>query len=400
MRPDRRARRPEDLQPLPERLGDGLQHAVQDVEALRVQRRHVRPLHHLLAGRDEGAGRDPRPVPPRHRHRSDHPRRPRRRSPRDDQGPRAELASTASACGPASTMPPRRQGRPSSTRCSARERSGTTAGRPSPHHPTIAGWGHFNDDEWELYHTDVDRSELRNLAAEHPEKVRELVNLWYAEAGANGGVPARRPLGARDHAHSATGALAAPQPLRLFPRDGRRSRVAGSQRPQPLVRDRRAGRHSRPLAREGVLFAHGSRFGGHALYVKDNRLHYIYNFVGHDRTEDRRDGGPPGGDNLILSASFDKAGEDPPGVADGNLSLWHGDPKVGEGQIKTQPGKFMIAGEGLCIGRRRRRRPSPTTTRAARPTASPAAPSTASRSTSAASRTSTSSARPAMLMRE
>ena len=46
----RRARRAEDLQPLPERLGDGLQHAVQDVEALRVQRRHHRPVHHL-AGR-------------------------------------------------------------------------------------------------------------------------------------------------------------------------------------------------------------------------------------------------------------------------------------------------------------------------------------------------------------
>ena len=31
---------------------------------------------------------------------------------------------------------------------------------------------------------------------------------------------------------------------------------------------------------QGVLFAHGSRFGGHALYVKDNRLHYVNNFVG------------------------------------------------------------------------------------------------------------------------
>ena len=49
-RQDRRARRPEDVQPLPERLGDGVQHAVQDVEALRVQRRHVRPVHHLVAG--------------------------------------------------------------------------------------------------------------------------------------------------------------------------------------------------------------------------------------------------------------------------------------------------------------------------------------------------------------
>ena len=31
---------------------------------------------------------------------------------------------------------------------------------------------------------------------------------------------------------------------------------------------------------QGVLFAHGARFGGHALYVKDNRLHYVYSFVG------------------------------------------------------------------------------------------------------------------------
>ena len=30
----------EDVQPLPQRLGDGLQHAVQNVETVRVQRRH------------------------------------------------------------------------------------------------------------------------------------------------------------------------------------------------------------------------------------------------------------------------------------------------------------------------------------------------------------------------
>ena len=59
----------------------------------------------------------------------------------------------------------------------------------------------------------------------------------------------------------------------------------------------------------------------------------------------------PVGDQVILSAAFEKDGEDPPGVATGILSLYHGDAKVGEGRIKTQPGKFMIAGEGLCIGR-------------------------------------------------
>jgi arylsulfatase len=102
---------------------------------------------------------------------------------------------------------------------------------------------------------------------------------------------------------------------------------------------------------QGVLFAHGSRFGGHALYIKDSRLHYVNNFVGLmeqkiDATQD-----VPTGVDLILSASFDKDGEDPPGVSTGILSLYYGDKKVGEGRIKTQPGLFSLAGEGLCVGR-------------------------------------------------
>ncbi len=102
---------------------------------------------------------------------------------------------------------------------------------------------------------------------------------------------------------------------------------------------------------QGVLFAHGSRFGGHALYVKDNRLHYVYNLVGRleqkiDATKDL-----PVGENLVLSASFDKDGEDPPGIATGILSLYHGSEKVADGRIKTQPGLFSLAGEGLCVGR-------------------------------------------------
>ena len=85
---------------------------------------------------------------------------------------------------------------------------------------------------------------------------------------------------------------------------------------------------SRLAGAQGVLFAQGARFGGHTLYVKDNRLHYGYNFAGMleqkiDATED-----VPVGGSVILSASFDKDGEDPPGVATGVLSLYHGDKKV------------------------------------------------------------------------
>ena len=30
----------------------------------------------------------------------------------------------------------------------------------------------------------------------------------------------------------------------------------------------------------GVIFAHGSRFGGYTLFIKDKKLHYVCNFLG------------------------------------------------------------------------------------------------------------------------
>jgi arylsulfatase A-like enzyme len=217
-------------------------------------------------------------------------------------------------------------------------------------HPAISGWGNFNDDEWELYHTDVDRAELTNLASEHPDKVRELINLWFAEAGANHAFPLDdRP---------AFEIMMTPRPLLTPPRNRyvyfpETADVPESQSVNIRNRSYSIGALvDIPVpGAEGVLFAHGARFGGHALYVKNNRLHYTYSFVGSINQTVVADRELPTGDNVILSASFDKMREDPPGVAVGSLSLYHGETKVGETEIKTQPGKFVIGGEGLCVGR-------------------------------------------------
>ena len=180
--------------------------------------------------------------------------------------------------------------------------------------------------------------------------MRELVNLWFAEAGENDAFPLddRSPLEI----------IITPRPQLSAPRDRYTYFPDTAEVPEAQAVNIRNRSFTigalvdipAPGA-AGVLFAHGSRFGGHALYVKDNRLHYVNNFVGMveqkiDSTQDL-----PTGQNLILSASFDKDGEDPPHVSTGILSLYHGDKKVGEGRIKTQPGMFMLAGEGLCVGR-------------------------------------------------
>jgi len=217
-------------------------------------------------------------------------------------------------------------------------------------HPTISGWSNFNDDTWELYHVDTDRSESHDLAAEQPGKLRELVSLWYAQAGDNGAFP----LDDR----SALEIITTPRPQLTATRERYTYFPDTAEVPEAQavnVRNRSftigalvdiPGKDA-----SGVLFAQGAYFGGHALYVKDNRLHYVNNFIGLleqkvDATEHL-----PTGENLLLSASFDKDGEDPPNVATGILSLYHGDRKVGEARIKTQPGMFSLAGEGLCVGR-------------------------------------------------
>lgn len=47
----------------------------------------------------------------------------------------------------------------------------------------------WDADDWELYHLDRDFSECRNLAESHPEKLRELIDIWWSEAGRNGVLP-------------------------------------------------------------------------------------------------------------------------------------------------------------------------------------------------------------------
>ena len=194
-------------------------------------------------------------------------------------------------------------------------------------HPCIAGWGHFNDDTWELYHTDFDRAELHDLAAEHPDKLRELVALWFAEAGANGAFP----LDDR----SAVEIITTPRPQLTAPR----SRYVYFPGTAPVPEWQAVSTRNRSFvigalvdipghSAEGVLFAMGSRFGGHTLYVKNNRLHYVNNFLGSEEQMIVGSEDVPTGKNLILTASFEKE-EQRPDCAIGTMTLYHGDRKVG-----------------------------------------------------------------------
>ena len=272
-------------------------------------------------------------------------------APDDDQGPHPEpLRRREHALQLRRPDGARASGRRSSTRCWGRAASGTTAGRPSRRtRPSAAG------------RTSTTTSGSSTTSTSTAPSCTTS--------------PPSTPTSSASWSTSGT---PRPAPTRASPSTtARRSRSSSRPRPQlSAPRDRYVyfPNHAEvPEAQavvvrgrsfvigalvdlpepgaQGVLFAQGSRFGGHSLYVKDNRLHYVNSFVGMFEQKVVATEDLPVGENLILSASFEKDGMDPPPVATGILSLYHGDTKVGEGRIKLQPGSYMIAGEGLAVGR-------------------------------------------------
>jgi arylsulfatase A-like enzyme len=215
-------------------------------------------------------------------------------------------------------------------------------------HPTIAGWGNFDQDRWELYDTEQDPTESHDLAAEHPEKLQELIDHWFELAEQYNGLPLLD--------RTAVEVLSDPTRPQVAPARDRYVYYPGvAEVPEAAAVNIRNRSYSIAVEVDvesedasGVLFSHGARFGGHALYVKDRKLKYVYNFVGSkeqivESTKEISTG------KTIFGASFVREGDSMPTT--GTLSLFIDDEKVGEGRIMTQPGNFSLVGEGLNVGK-------------------------------------------------
>ena len=99
-----------------------------------------------------------------------------------------------------------------------------------------------------------------------------------------------------------------------------------------------------------MIFAHGSRFGGHALFIKDRKLHYVYNFPG-IKPEQRlvSERLKPG--KHVLGMEFVRKSAGKYHESLGQATLYVDEKVAAKGKLKTQAGKFTLSGDGLCIGR-------------------------------------------------
>ena len=217
-------------------------------------------------------------------------------------------------------------------------------------HAPLTGKGHFDQDQWELYHVDEDRSESTNLASQHPDKLDALIKAWFDEAEINKVLP----LDDR----SAAEVLGVERPTEEEPRERYIYYPGTSPVPEGVAVNVR-GRSYKILADievkdsqcSGVIFAHGSRFGGHSLFVKDGKLHYVYNFLG-IKPEQKfvsKTVLKPGKYTVGMEFTREKAGEH--GESLGRTKLYVNDQVEAEGDMRTQLGKFTLSGDGLCIGR-------------------------------------------------
>lgn len=216
-------------------------------------------------------------------------------------------------------------------------------------HAALTSKGHFDKDPWELYHVAVDRSESKNLAKEQPAKLQSLIKTWFEEAQRN----LVLPLDDR----TAVELLSIERPADEPPRDRYIYFPDAAPVPEGVAVSVR-GRSYKILAgveisdanASGVLFAQGSRFGGHALFVKDKKLHYVYNFLGIKPEQHLVSSVELQPGKQVVGVEFIREGEGEHKENLGQAKLYVNDKLVAQGPLKTQLGKFTLAGDGLCVG--------------------------------------------------
>jgi arylsulfatase len=214
-------------------------------------------------------------------------------------------------------------------------------------HGPMTDLGHFDKDRWQLFHTEVDRSEAHDLAAQHPERVAKLVALWMEEAAKNNVLPLS-DLGVQG--------ILKMEFKPPVPEGGQFVYYPGTSEIPEHSAANTHGVSFKVLAdvgftpkTKGVIFAHGSRFGGHSLFIKDGKLFYTYNFLGIG-PEQKLIGDAPKSGEHVVGIEFTRERTGSYQESYGPARLYVDDRVVAESEIRTMTGHFAITGEGLCIG--------------------------------------------------
>jgi arylsulfatase len=212
----------------------------------------------------------------------------------------------------------------------------------------VEGSTDFADDRWSLFRMDDDFTEANDVAAQHPEVLRRLVDTWWAEAGRNGVLPLD---------DSFLGRAVAMEP----PPWGVRARAVLHAGGGPVAEDAMppvgAGFRTEVeidvptgVVPEGVLVALGDWNNGFACYLIDGCPVVTFNLFG---TVHRAAGRSAVGDGRHTVA-FEYRRVSAGGAGGGPVSVLVDGGVVGEVTVPHDlPFRWQVAGTGLLVGRDR-----------------------------------------------
>lgn len=163
----------------------------------------------------------------------------------------------------------------------------------------------FETERWELYNLEEDFAECHDLAEAEPVKLQELKERWWAEAGKYG----VEPLDDRDILLQARPRPDSPRLRKTFRYLPPVSRIPGEAAPLTQDTSHRidADVFRTDPAQGGTILTFGNYHGGYGLFVHDNRLVFVYNFVSEEVTHMTSEIEVPLGEQR-LSFVFEKTG--------------------------------------------------------------------------------------------
>jgi arylsulfatase len=185
------------------------------------------------------------------------------------------------------------------------------------------------------------------MAADHPDRLKDLIDLWWEEAEKYDVMPLQGTMGQRFNY---------PRPM---PGDSLTHYVYYDKAVipsvvQPVVYNRSHTIEAKVTVpkggAEGVIYATGGNTGGYSLFVKDKRLHFTYNYLTRKFFRWVADDELPEGDVTILY-EFEVTGKGDPSKGNGNPgtgTIYVNDERVGSLDMDvTVP--FLFSIEGLSV---------------------------------------------------
>ena len=205
----------------------------------------------------------------------------------------------------------------------------------------------LDDDVWELYNTNEDWSQSRDLAKEMPEKLAELQRLFIIEA------TRYKVLPIDDRMMEKMNPDTAGRPVLI---KGNTQLVFGGmgRLSENCVLNLKNKSHSVTAeiivpegGAEGVIISQGANIGGWTLYAKDGKLKYCYNWGGFEHYYVESDRAIPAGQHQVRM-EFAYAGG---GLGKGGTAtLFIDGEKTGEGEILNTLSVVFSADDGCDVG--------------------------------------------------